>query len=151
MRAALACLVLATAIAIPGIVVAAISSGGSGSVFYGSSTTRAVEAPIATGPVRPPPIDPVLRPAVSALKRAFAARGIRLVVQSAGSGSAEAFDLTASTGCPTFIVFSTSTQGSTSFGSSCGSERMQIKGVTITYTPASVGAIVREAVAGLPR
>jgi hypothetical protein len=149
MRTVLASFVLATAIATPGVVVAAISSGGH-SVFFGGTSITGGPVPLTA--VAPTPVDPALRPAVRAVKRAFAAKGIKLIVDSTGSGSAEAFDFTPSAGCPTIIVFRTPAQhGTMSFGSSCSSEGMRIKGVTITYTPASAGPTIRRAVAGLPR
>jgi hypothetical protein len=77
---------------------------------------------------------------------------MQLVVEPTGSGSAEAFNLTASSGCPTFIVFRTTSQGSASFGSSCPpSGALRVNDVTITYGPASAGPTIRQAVAGLPR
>jgi hypothetical protein len=150
MRTFVACLVLAAAVATPGIVVAATSSEHHGSPFVGTSS--AIATPVQAAPYAPGPINPVLRPSVNAVKAAFAAKGVELTVEPLGGEAAEAFTIDPSSRCPTVISFQIGDHGSRLVTGACSSSgSVQTNdGVTIVYMPASVGPIVDEAVARLP-
>jgi hypothetical protein len=149
MRTAVTCVVLTAAIATPGLVVAAMSSGGHGVTLFAGTTLTATAQAV---PVRLPPIDPALRPAVHAVKQAFAAEGIRLAVSSGRLGEADAFQLSGLGRCPIFIVIQLARLSTnTLFGSSCGTGTVKVGRMTIRYTPPSAGPTIRQAVAGLPR
>jgi hypothetical protein len=149
MRTAVACVVLAAAIATPGVVVAAMSSGGHSVFLAGTSVSGRLQV----APARTPPIDPALRPAVRAVSQALAARGIQLNVIPTGPGAAEAIAVPGSSGCPTVIVFAKTgaPAPSPSLGGSCVTTGMRIKGLTIIYFPPSIGPTIEHAMAGLPR
>ena len=100
MRTAVAWFVLAAAIAMPGIVVAATSSSGHGGQF------ATVLVPT-TGMRAAPPIDPVLRPAVRSVTRAFAKKGIALDAVPLGKRTVVMVPAMRSTTCQTFIVLQT--------------------------------------------
>jgi hypothetical protein len=143
MRTFLACFVLAGVIATPGIVVAATSSErSSGQAFgltYGAVTV--------TGTAASGPINPALRPTVDAVKAAFAAKGIELAVEPLGGEAAGAFALAPSARCPTVINFEHGDQSSQLLPGACSSEgSVQTNdGITISYSPASVGPTIDQA------
>jgi hypothetical protein len=101
MRTAVACVVLAAVIATPGVVVAAMSSGGHSVFLAGTSVSGSIQAI----PDRTQPLAPALRPVVRAVSQALAARGIQLNVIPTGPGAAEAIAVSGPSGCPTVIVF----------------------------------------------
>ena len=143
MRTFLACFVLAAVIATPGIVVAATSSeGSSGQVF--DLTNGAITV---TGTAVAGPINPALRPTVNAVKAAFAAKGIELAVEPLGGDAAAAFALDPSARCATVINFAIGDQSSHLLPGACSSEgSVQTNdGITISYSPASVGRTIDQA------
>jgi len=139
MRTAVACFVLAAAIAAPGIVVAATSSAGHGGQF-----TTVIVPP--TGLPAAPTIDPALRSTVRALARAFAKKHVMLDALPFGTGTAIMFPPTIAVDCQTFIVVQTlhahpypamprcSTSGADSTDH-----------LTVTFTPASIQPTVADA------
>jgi hypothetical protein len=159
MRTAIVCAVAAGVIAAPGLIVAATSSSSPArySVVTGSSRASGSAAPGRTGyapsariVLGPPPVDPALRPAVRAVKRAYSARGVRLVVAPVGPGVAEAVDPTTPRRCPTVIQFrkADSSEPSDPY-SSCAWAALRLSAVTIVYSPPSAGPTIRAAVANL--
>jgi hypothetical protein len=150
MRTVLACFVLAAAIATPGIVVAATSSSSqehAPSIGFSATILRP------TGTAEHGPINPSLRPAVNAVKAAFAPKGIELTVEPLGGEAAAAFAIDPSSHCPTVINFEIGDQSSHLLPGSCSSEAsiQTGDGLTISYTPQSVGPTIEQALARLPR
>jgi hypothetical protein len=148
MRTFIACFVLAAAVATPGIVVAATSSTGHWAPYEVSAP---IATPIQTTPYAPRgPINPALRPAVDAVKAAFAAKGIELTVEPLGGEAAMASAFDPSADCPTVITFYLGNTQVLRTGA-CSSEGsvMTNDGITVTYTPASIGPTIDRAL-GLP-
>ena len=162
MRRVAACVVLAAAIATPGIVVAA-TSGPSASVSYaGSGTARGTYVESSPPKARityririlghdeRPLIDPRLRPAARALEAAFAHRGVTLIPLPAGKGTAVLFAKTLQTKpCATTIVLQT--LHAPSFQTPpCPSKGVGVAhGLRFRYTPASISPIVLRALGTL--
>jgi hypothetical protein len=151
MRTFLACFVLAAAVATPGIVVAATSSEDHPGAFEFSATSAPMATPIQTEPnAQRGPINPSLRPAVNAVTAAFAAKGIGLTVEPLGGEAAMASALDPAADCPTVITFILESGAHLSAGTcSSGGSVVTNDGITITYTPASVGRTIKQAL-GLP-
>ncbi len=145
MRTAVACFVLAAAIATPGIVVAAMSSGGRVATYRITSFSARSGA---TYPVPAAAIDPALRPATRTLIRAFKARGVDLTFFPTARGTAEGFEPGGGS-CRVDIVVSARTRAPKPFFSRCPTGSIKAGAVTIVYSPALVGPTVRQAVAGL--
>jgi hypothetical protein len=151
MRAAIASLVLAAAIAAPGIVVAAMSSGG-----HSDFTTTIVSGPVQTLPAGVDsslPINPKLKSYVDAVVKTFAAHGTLLSVFPGASGGAQAFQF-GSAHCAVDIALGSSGHAPALFAlfvSQCGTGSIRAGNVTITYSPLSIGPTIRLALAGLPR
>ncbi len=155
MRALGACLALVAAIALPGVIVAVTSGSPSAHAFQSASGVTVTGwtgyAPSAGAARQPPSVDPVLRPAVDAVKRAYAAKGVRLVVAPLGPGTAEAVRVATDGPCPTVIQFRK--RGVSASGllidPSCPSASLQLQTVSIVYIPPSAGPTIKAAVAGL--
>jgi hypothetical protein len=140
MRTAVACLVLAAAIATPGIVVVATSS----SEHAGQFTTVIVPP---TGLRTAPPINPVLRPAVRSLTQAFAKKGVALDAVPMGKRTVVMIPARGSAVCQTFIVLQT--VGATlplQAGSACPSGGSgETERLKFSFTPASIGTTIGDA------
>jgi len=146
MRTTLACVALAAAIGTPGVVAGAISSQ--------PRTFNADVAPIVVGSsqtiqVQPPPVAPELRPAVRAVRAAFAAKGIKLIAFPLGARAAEAVALAPGSRCPVDIRFSTTPQAIPLQRPACRFTPILLSKLQIDYSPPSVGPIVESAVANL--
>jgi len=156
MRTAVACFVLAAAIATPGIVLAATSGGPTHGLVSetGISTASANATPVLSEHV-----DPLLRPSVDAVRRALERRGGEPVhVFPAGAGMAQLLQLPSSAHqCSTTVTFELGRPSSTSImitdtgGPRCSSGSTYHGGVHVTYSPTSVGPTVKQALATLPR
>jgi hypothetical protein len=144
MRTFVACFVLAAAVATPGIVVAATSSTGHWAPYEVSAP---IATPIQTAPPAPRgPINPALRPAVDAVKAALAAEGVELTVQPLGGEAAVASALDPSKHCPTVITFMTDSEAHLGVGTCAGEASVTTDdGITIFYTPPSIGPTIRRA------
>ncbi len=158
MRTAVACFVLAAAIATPGIVLAATSSDGHGAVLVPDVVTGTATAAGQFHPSGPQRVDSRLRPAVDAVRRALERRGGEPVhVLPAVYGIAQLVQLpTSGHQCPTTVTFELGKPQSgivmqeVGNGPPCGSGSTDHRGVHVTYSPKSVGFVIREALATLP-
>lgn len=148
MRTAAACFALAAAIATPGIVVAATSSGpGHGPVVEGVSTASGRATPL-----RQQRLDPRLRPVFGVVRDALAARGqTRLTTFAPGPGAAELVQLPKpGERCPIFVLFRiTDRLKGALLGSPCGHGSVQQGNIEVDYTPKSLGPTIRLALASL--
>ena len=147
MRRAVGSFVLAAAIATPGIVVAATSSG------HG----RAVISEYASGelhPIQAQSLDVRLRPAVDAVRRALEANGHgHLTVFPAGDGMAQIVDLNSPQHCVTVVTFDLTVHPSNELmllDPACDSGSIRHGRLYVTYSPPSLSFVVREALATLP-
>lgn len=146
MRAAAACVVLAAAIATPGIVVAATSSSPRpGQFLVGQpSVVSSFAQPVV-------PMSPAMRRVSDALTANFGAKRIELHFLPTGQATYEAFQ-SGSGRCLVDIVVSTSsTAPELVFPTSCDSRSTVADGVGITYSPPSVRGTVEQALATLSR
>jgi hypothetical protein len=151
MRTAVACLVLAAAIATPGVVVAAMSSDGHGTSVFGGTAARAV-VPIQVTSQPAPVITPVLRRAALAVQRAFAARDVRLFLEPAGPRTVVLIQAPVSNGCTIFIVIQTPGAVPAPQERSCRTSGYGGgNGLSFSYSPASIRTTIDQALAGLPR
>jgi hypothetical protein len=144
MRTAVACFVLAAAIATPGIVVAATASS-----HESRFTTTLVSGTLQAGP---PPIDPALQPAARAVKNAFAAKGVQLTALPAGPGTVAIVEPRSSRACSVFIVLRLDYAPPFSAGPPCPTKGAGVShGLAFSYTPGSVGPTIEQALSTLPR
>lgn len=142
MRTAVACLLLAAAIATPGIVLAATSSSPALQTFVSNLQTSTVH------PIEPGPIDPALQPVVEAVTDAFSSRGTPLTVEPVAPTVVEAFHVSSAGGCPIFLQFRLA--GSTSYPPmSCPSTTTRVGQVIVAYGPPRLRPIVDAALARL--
>ena len=158
MRVLLACLAVVAAIALPGVIVAATSGSPSTGAFHPTSGSTATGwtgyAPSNGVVLAPPAVDPTLRPAVDAVKRAYAARGVELVIAPLGPGAADAVRVSTTGPCPTVIQFRKRGVAGLAasdllIDGSCSQGSLQLQTVSIVYSPSSAGPTIEAAVAAL--
>ncbi|HST25497.1 MAG TPA: hypothetical protein VLJ76_05870 [Gaiellaceae bacterium] len=143
MKVGLACFALAAAIGTPGLVVGAMSSAHDLSAVTTLHYQTAIIAP-----EHQPPIAPELRPAVNAVKSAFAARGTKVLFFPLGSHQAEGVSLSPGTGCQVEIQITT-TRGSFPERAKCPFTTIHRSKLEIDYSPPSIGPTIESALATL--
>jgi hypothetical protein len=139
MRALVACLGLVTAIALPGVTVAATSSSPSSHV-----ADYAPRAQIVLG--KAPSAE--LTNLSGKVQAALAAKGMKM--QLVGEGPIEAELIEERGGhCPARVSFHEDTGAAIAFTNSCGTGEFNHGNVRIDYSPPSIGPTVEQAVANL--
>jgi hypothetical protein len=151
MRGLGACLALAAAIALPGVIVAATTSSpgdevfriSTGQIANGQSQTASASGSFGA-------IDPALTPAMAAVSGAFASKGIELSLLSSGSDYMRFAQVGKVNGnCPVDIWLEDTAKGTVTVQSDCGTADVIVGSTRIVYSPLTAGRTVREAAASL--
>jgi hypothetical protein len=134
-----ACLALATAIALPGVIVAATSSSPSSHV-----ADYAPRAQIVLG--KAPSAE--LMGISGKVQAALTAKGMNMQLVGEGPNEAELIEERGGH-CPARVSFYEDTGAAITFTNSCGTGEFDHGNVRIDYSPPSIGPTVEQAVAGL--
>ncbi len=145
MRVLVACLAVVTAIALPGVIVAATSSPHS--FASSSSSSRSQIVPAETVPSTQLPSTALMRASLT-VEAALDVQGMNVRFVGDGPSQVE-LEGTSGGSCPVKVIFHDETGGPSAFTNSCGTGEVAYKSVKIVYSPPSIGPTVRQAVAGL--
>lgn len=142
MRTTVACFVLATAIATPGIVIAASgSSGQEQAETFGSGSASFHPVGIVGAP-----IDPRLRQTVKAVTRALARKGVHLEVFPTGAHSADAIESDSHGRCPVAVTFGQRPESNMGSGDPvCTQGEIDSTAGPIVFTPPSLRPTIEQA------
>lgn len=151
MRTIVACVLLAAAVTVPGIVVAATASEGHSTALF-----SVTETPVAVGSSSSSSavygqtqMSPSMLLVSNALMRAFAAKGIQLRFVPAGDGTWEGFQ-SGSGRCLVDVVLSTHSAAPEPAFPACATRSTVADRIAITYSPPAARPTVEQALATLP-